>query len=266
MRTLPWLLPAFATLALAAADRFPVPAVPSDLAAPPAAAERTSSGLASVRLQPGKGTERPGPEDLVAIEYTIWDATGKLLDTTARREGPLRRPLPRLLPGMREGIRLLAAGEKRRFWIPAALASAGGTAAPQALVLDLELVAFEPSPFQAPTDLSGPVGGAVLPSGVVYRVLRPGTGTVHPTRASTVTVHYSGWTLDGRLFDSSWKAARPATFRLDQVIKGWTEGLQLMVAGEKARLWIPEKLAYKGEAGAPAGPLVFDVELLEIAR
>jgi peptidylprolyl isomerase len=236
------------------------------VAAAPAGAERTASGLASRVLQPGKGTAHPSAGDLVTVEFTLWDTAGKVLDSTTRRPEALRRPLPRLIPGMREGIRLMVPGERRRFWIPATLASIGGGAQPIPLVMDLELVAFEPSPFQAPPDLQGSPEGAVLPSGLAYRVLRPGTGTTHPDRDSSVTVHYSGWTLDGKLFDSSWNTSQPITFRLDQVIKGWTEGLQLMVAGEKARFWIPEKLAYRGREGAPAGTLVFDVELLEIGK
>jgi len=77
-------------------------------------------------------------------------------------------------------------------------------------------------------------------------------------------VHYSGWTTDGKMFDSSVTRGEPASFALNQVISGWTEGVQLMVEGEKARFWIPENLAYKGQPGAPAGMLVFDVELLSI--
>jgi peptidylprolyl isomerase len=77
-----------------------------------------------------------------------------------------------------------------------------------------------------------------------------------------VTVHYSGWTTDGKLFDSSVARGEPTTFPLNRVIPGWTEGLQLMVVGERRRFWIPEKLAYKGAAGAPKGMLVFDVELI----
>jgi peptidylprolyl isomerase len=79
-------------------------------------------------------------------------------------------------------------------------------------------------------------------------------------------VHYSGWTTDGKMFDSSVSRGQPARFRLDQVIPGWTEGLQLMVPGERRRLWIPQKLAYRGEPGKPAGMLVFDVELLQIVK
>jgi peptidylprolyl isomerase len=78
-----------------------------------------------------------------------------------------------------------------------------------------------------------------------------------------VTVNYSGWTPDGKLFDSSIVSGQPATFQLDGVIAGWTEGVGLMVEGEKTRFWIPEKLAYKG-GGPVKGDLVFDIELLKI--
>ena len=87
-------------------------------------------------------------------------------------------------------------------------------------------------------------------SGLAYKVLQPGTGTRHPTATSQVTVHYSGWTTDGKMFDSSVTRGEPATFPLNGVIKGWTEGLQLMVEGEKARFWIPEDLAYQGQQAA----------------
>ena len=95
-------------------------------------------------------------------------------------------------------------------------------------------------------------------------VLEPGTGTQHPGPRSRVLVHYTGWTTDGKMFDSSVSRGEPIAFGLYQVISGWTEGVQLMVEGEKRRLWIPEKLAYGGRAGAPAGMLVFDVELIRI--
>jgi peptidylprolyl isomerase len=79
-----------------------------------------------------------------------------------------------------------------------------------------------------------------------------------------VQVNYAGWTTDGKMFDSSYARGEPATFGLNQVVPGWTEALQLMVEGEKRRIWIPEKLAYAGKPGAPAGMLVFEVELLKI--
>jgi FKBP-type peptidyl-prolyl cis-trans isomerase len=78
-----------------------------------------------------------------------------------------------------------------------------------------------------------------------------------------VTVHYTGWTTDGKMFDSSVVRGEPATFAVTEVIPGWTEGLQLMVEGEKRRFWIPEPLAYGGRT-EPKGMLVFDVELIQI--
>ena len=85
---------------------------------------------------------------------------------------------------------------------------------------------------------------------------------MRPRADQQVTVHYTGWTTDGKMFDSSVVRGEPTTFPLNGVIRGWTEGVQLMVEGEKTRFWIPEALAYKGQAGAPQGMLVFDVELL----
>jgi peptidylprolyl isomerase len=245
---------------LAAADRYPVPPVPADLAAPPVQAVLTPSGLASVVLRPGTGADRPGSESLVTVEFTLWTQDGKLLDSTARHDGPFIRPMTRLLKGMAEGLQLMTAGEKRRFWLPPALGRPPGM-----LVLELELVEFGPSPFKAPADVAGPGEGArILSSGLAMKVLRPGKGTARPSSRSRVEFHYTGWTTDGRMFDSSWTAARSVVFALDQVIRGWSEALQLMNPGEKVRLWVPEKLAYRGEKGMPAGMLVFDVELLEI--
>jgi len=116
-----------------------------------------------------------------------------------------------------------------------------------------------------PEDVAAPPKTAqVTASGLASRVLVKGKGSDHPKSTSEVTVHYSGWTTDGKLFDSSVMRDAPATFPLDRVIKGWTEGLQLMVVGEKRRFWIPGSLAYDNvaRAGVPKGMLVFDVELL----
>ena len=123
-----------------------------------------------------------------------------------------------------------------------------------------------PLSLPAPADVAEiPLSAVVSETGVGYRRLRfakPGNPT--PGRHDTVVVHYTGWTTDGEMFDSSVLKGEPAEFPLTAVIKGWTLGVGLMVEGEKRRLWIPEKLAYKGEEGKPAGMLVFDVELVEI--
>jgi peptidylprolyl isomerase len=95
-------------------------------------------------------------------------------------------------------------------------------------------------------------------------VLQAGSGNRRPRSTDTVVVHYTGWTTDGKMFDSSVTRGEPAEFSLDGVIPGWTEGLQMMVEGEKRRFWIPEDLAYAGQPGKPQGMLVFDVELIDI--
>lgn len=104
-------------------------------------------------------------------------------------------------------------------------------------------------------------------SGLQYKVLTAGTGTVHPSASDKVKVHYHGTLIDGTVFDSSVERNTPITFSLSQVIKGWTEGLQLMVVGEKTRFFIPANLAYGDRSmGKIAGgsTLIFDVELLGI--
>jgi len=124
-----------------------------------------------------------------------------------------------------------------------------------------------PAYAEPPTDVAeAPSDATVTASGLAYKVLTAGTGTVHPKANSRVEVHYTGWTTDGNMFDSSHKRKKTTKFGLNQVIAGWTEGLQLMVAGEKTRFWIPEELAYKGRPGKPAGMLVFDVELVDIEK
>ena len=116
----------------------------------------------------------------------------------------------------------------------------------------------------APSDVAAPPEDAArTASGLASKVLQKGTGTAHPAVHDKVTVHYTGWTTDGKMFDSSVTRGKPATFPLNRVIPGWTEGLQLMVVGEKRRFWIPEELAYKGRPG-PQGTLVFDVELISV--
>tara|TARA_R110000868_G_scaffold375859_1_gene640547 strand:- start:992 stop:1462 length:471 start_codon:yes stop_codon:yes gene_type:complete len=104
-------------------------------------------------------------------------------------------------------------------------------------------------------------------SGLQYQVLVKGEGNVHPSASSTVKVHYHGLLLDGTVFDSSVERGKPISFPLNQVIKGWTEGVQLMVVGDKFKFFIPAELAYGNSAAGnitPGSLLIFEVELLEI--
>jgi FKBP-type peptidyl-prolyl cis-trans isomerase len=106
-------------------------------------------------------------------------------------------------------------------------------------------------------------------SGLQYKVIKPGKEDgKRPGARSKVTVNYEGRHLDGKVFDSSYQRNKPIDFRLNQVIKGWTEGLQLMREGAKYQLYIPSKLAYgtrgAGRSIGPAETLIFDVELLKV--
>jgi FKBP-type peptidyl-prolyl cis-trans isomerase len=237
---------------------------PPDVAAPPATAAKTASGLASRVIKAGTGKTHPGKTDLVTVHYTGWKTDGAMFDSSVLRGKAAAFPLDRVIAGWTEGVQLMVEGEKRRFWIPEALAYKGQREPKGMLVFDVELISFMPSPTDAPADVkAAPADAKRTPSGLAYKVQKPGTGTRHPSVSSMVTVHYSGWTTDGKLFDSSVTRGQPATFPLDGVIKGWTEGVQLMVEGEKTRFWIPEGLAYQGRS-APYGLLVFDIELIKI--
>ena len=104
-------------------------------------------------------------------------------------------------------------------------------------------------------------------SGLQYQIVKKGDGSVHPSANSTVKVHYHGTLLDGTVFDSSVERNEPISFPLNRVIKGWTEGLQLMVAGDTFKFFIPSDLAYGNAATGkikPGSVLIFEVDLLEV--
>jgi FKBP-type peptidyl-prolyl cis-trans isomerase len=238
---------------------------PADVAAPPADAQKTPSGLAWKHLKKVDGARKPNAWDGVTVHYVGWTTDGKKFDASLDRGQPTSFPLNQVIAGWTEGLQLIGIGERARFWIPQDLAYKGQPGPPAGmLVFDVELLSIEPGtpPIPAPADVAAPPADAqTTPGGVAWKVITPGTGTEKPTATSRVTVHYTGWTTDGKMFDSSVQRGQPASFPLDQVIPGWTEGLQQLTVGTKARLWIPEALAYKGQPGRPAGMLVFEVEL-----
>jgi FKBP-type peptidyl-prolyl cis-trans isomerase len=260
---------AAAAIVLTAATPFAQSAFspPPDVAAPPADAVKSASGLASKVVTPGKSGEKPEASDIVTVHYTGWVASdGRMFDSSVSRGTPSTFPLDRVMAGWRECVQLMTVGEKRRCWLPQDLAYKGQAGRPTGLVVfDIELLDTRRSPRVPPPDVKGPPDDAKrTASGLAYKVLKPGTGTRNPAAWSRVTVHYTGWTTDGKMFDSSVARGMPATFELSGVIAGWTEGVALMVEGERTRFWIPETLAYKGEVGQPRGMLVFDVDLIRI--
>jgi peptidylprolyl isomerase len=249
------------------AAQSPELAAPPDLESPPPDAVKSDSGLTSKVVEPGTGTEKPEGTDIVTVHYTGWASDGRMFDSSRTRGNPSTFPLDRVMAGWRECVQLMAVGEKRRCWVPQDLAYRGAAGRPTGtVVFDIELIERRQSPTIPPPDVKGPPEDAKrTATGLAYKVLRPGTGEAKPRAWSSVTVHYTGWTTDGKMFDSSIARGAPATFQLDQgLVRGWVEGMQLMVEGELTRFWIPEDLAYKGQAGNPRGMLVFDIELIRI--
>lgn len=252
-------------------------AAPPDVAMPPADAIHTDSGLAMIVLDAGSGTDHPSGDDCVIVRFAAWKRNGALFSTSGLHDETSTQCLVAAIPGVAEALTAMTPGEKRRLWVPAELAFA-----PHAhhgmkviqdpppprvdLTIDVELVQILKA-AEKPLDLKAPPPSAFrTPSGLAILVLHPGTGREHPSPASRVTLNYSGWTMDGKLFETTVTSGHPAVFLLGTTLAGWREGLKYMVAGEKARLWIPAALAY-GERPAdrmmPAGNLVYDIELVD---
>jgi FKBP-type peptidyl-prolyl cis-trans isomerase len=245
-------------------------AAPVDVAAPPPDAKREASGLATKVIRAGTGSDSPTLNDMVVVHYTGWTTDGASFDSSRKRDKPATFPVSGVIKGWTQALQLMVIGEQRRVWIPSELAYGDKPKRPGApagpLVFDIELLEIKRAP-PVPEDLTNPVGAKTTASGLRYRVLRRGMGRVHPTATDKVEVHYSGWTLDGKMFDSSSRREKPAQFHLNGVIKGWTEAVQLMAEGDLFRVWIPAALAYGDtpqREGGPAGELVFDIELLRI--
>jgi FKBP-type peptidyl-prolyl cis-trans isomerase len=248
------------------------PPVPGDVAAPPERAAQLKSGTRYVVVKPGTSKERPRSFDSVTFTYTAWTADGRMIDSNELHKKPATVPAFRQPAALEEMLTSLAIGERARFWV-AAERLLGGRTLPGAptgqLCYELEVVDIkkgnEPPP--PPKDVAAPPADAKKTAkGVAYQILRPGPGKggPHPGPDDTVKVNYTGWTTDGRMFDSSVVRGDAAEFSLGNVMLGWTDGFAALSVGDRARLWIPDTLAYKGAPGKPQGMLVFDVELIEI--
>ena len=245
------------------------PPAPADVAAAPPDATKTGSGLAYKLLEKGDSSDKPKPWDRVALHFTGWTSDGAPVESSHAHDKPTVFALAGVMPGWREALQLMAAGDRMRVWVPRALAQREHDHAPTGdMVYELTLVSVEhlPEPPRAPTPLAPPPRDAVITKdGLAYRLHKKGAGGARPTLQDRVVMTYSAWTTDGELFDSSTLRGKPASLPVSGLIPGWAEGLQLMAAGDKATFWIPEQLAYGGRDGAPRGMLIYEVELHDIA-
>jgi peptidylprolyl isomerase len=248
-------------------DITPAPPVPADVAAPPTDARKTDKGVFIKTLTPGTGKDKLRFYDLATISFTAWDSTGRMFDSTETRGQPRPSAPYRETPGLESALTQMRPGERARIWIPGELNQPSLNAPAGMVCYELTLVSVtaQHAPPPTPKDVAAPPKDAQKTAlGVFYKVLKPSTATQHPAATDQVKVHYTGWTSDGRMFDSSFVRDKPADFAVTSVMKGWTDGLQIMSPGEQVRFWIPAELANKGQPGRPQGMLTFDVELLEI--
>jgi FKBP-type peptidyl-prolyl cis-trans isomerase len=252
---------------------------PADVQQPPNDALQTASGIAMTILQSGSGGQHPGGDDCVIVKFTAWRRDGTLQATSGAHGEPALQCVSSMIPGASEAIQLMVPGERRRIWIPSDLAFSahahhhqekGLPEEPQPafdVTLDIELVRILMAP-KRPLDLNNPPARAKrMPSGLAIEILKTGTGTTHPGMNSRVILNYTGWSANGLLFESTIMSGHPAAVLVGSALPGWREALPLMVSGEKVRIWVPADLAF-GEgpfqATAPAGNLVYDIELVGI--
>ena len=220
-----------------------------------------ASGIAYEYLAEGKG-EKAGPKDGLSFRYALFTADGQLLDcteTSSRNIGGTREAMP--IPFLKEVADVVCMGDSMRLSVPQSV----WPNAKKDTVWVLTMTAIGKVPeFKA----SAPDKLTKTQSGLMYEVLKQGAGKKPAGPTSTVKVHYTGWLQDGTMFDSSHARGEPAEFPLNRVIKGWTEGVQLMSEGSVFQFTIPGELAYGSRGSPPKIPanatLVFLIELIEV--
>jgi FKBP-type peptidyl-prolyl cis-trans isomerase len=245
-----------------------VPA-PADVAAAPADAIKTDSGVPMTILRAGHGTERPQANDCVTVHFTGWKRDGSFLVSSRVGGEPESQCLKTMFAGVADALQTMVIGEERRLWVPADLTykmDDPDEPPPRAdVTFDIELLEIQKAP-PTPRDLKAPPSARKSPSGLALEVLQEGRGTQHPAPTDRLTVQFSGWTADGRLIESSVMGGQPATYEMEGVMPAWREALPQMVVGDKVRLWIPAALAFgeKPRRGTPRGDVVYELELLAL--
>jgi FKBP-type peptidyl-prolyl cis-trans isomerase len=262
--------PAASTLPIARPAALALPAtVLADIAGPPSDARRESCGSMSRLLSPGSGELSSSDDDRVLLEYSTFSRSGQPLDSSATHGQPVAESVRSLPAGLPCVVKRMRVGESRRVWLPAALQPAGqeDPRSVQAIDLTIDVTLRELSRApERPIDYASPPAIAKhTASGLRLRFLRRGSGERHPAGNSRVTIAHSGWTSRGVLFESSAFSAQPASYLTYELPAGLSEGVKLMRVGDKARFWLPERLAFAAaHRSAVKGSVVFDVELLAI--
>jgi peptidylprolyl isomerase len=234
--------------------------------------QTTASGLKVKLTQKGNGSQAYAGST-VAVHYTGTLLDGKKFDSSRDRGQPIKFKLGegRVIKGWDEGIALLKVGDQATFTIPPSIGygdrDMGAIPPNSTLIFDVELVEVIEAP--KPFDVKGK-DTVTTASGLQYIMVEKSKDTTKAEAGKTVSVHYTGMLMDGKVFDSSIDRGSPIEVALGQgqVIKGWDEGIVLMHVGDKMRLIVPAALAY-GERGAggvipPNATLIFDVELMSV--
>ena len=243
----------------------------------------TASGLQYIVLEEGpEGGAVPVSTDLVVVHYVGTLKDGVEFDSSRARGAAAHFKLNGVIPGWTEGVQLMSEGDRYRFYIPPDLAygqlgTPGGPIGPnEALIFDVELLQVK-NPEKNLADANkflaenaNQDGVQTTASGLQYQIMSEGPEDgASPSADNIVQVNYRGTLINGTEFDSSYARGEPTEFRLDGVIAGWTEGVQLMSEGDKFRFFVPPDLGYgeRGSRDGTIGPneaLIFEVELIEV--
>lgn len=234
---------------------------------------KTASGLKYKITEAGTGIQIKNG-DKVTVHYTGKLTNGSKFDSSKDRNQPFSFKVGagQVIRGWDEGLALLKVGDKATLTIPAELGygsrDMGTIPANSTLIFDIEVIDAVEAVSAKPYDVAGK-DTLTTASGLKYIYVNKGTGA-QAEKGKTVSVHYTGYLMDGKMFDSSVERGEPIVFPLGQgmVIPGWEEGIALMKVGDKIRLIIPSNLAY-GERGAggvipPNATLIFDCELVNV--